>query len=297
MIAMKNRCRLVQVGSRGGVFYYDDTRDGTRRSLRTAHRKEAERLVHALNESDLQPAMTRRVGLAYLAAANPEYARRTWTFVMEDIVKDKKGPTLHRYQTALKDEAVTPLTNLLLVETRAEDLLSVVRAGTVSTNVFLRRLQNHALDIGWLPAPVLPKKKFPKVVHGEKRAIRAEKHPRIVEREKNHERRNCDELCWHRGGSQSDIAGLHGEDIVRERRCFVCSRRKTGHLGGTRLGPAAWGIIDSWPASGPLFPHWIAVREAGRAAEFKQRCSQLGIHGVTLHLYRDAWAERSANVG
>ena len=297
MIAMKNRFRLVQVGSRGGVFYDNDTGDGTRRSLRAAHRQEAERLVHALNESDLQPAMTRRMGLAYLAAADPGYATRTWAYVMQDIVKDKKGPTLHRYQTALKDEALTPLTKLLLVETRAEDLLSVVRAGTVSTNVFLRRLTNHALDIGCLPAPVLPKKKLRKVVHDEERAIRAEEHPRIVEREKNPERRNCDEVCWHRGGSQSDIAGLQGEDIDRERRCFACSRRKTGHLGGMRLGPAAWAIIESLAASGPLFPYWITMHEAGRATEFKQRCSGLGIHGVTLHLYRDAWAERSANVG
>ena len=223
MIAMKNRYRLVQVGSRGGVFYYDDTRDGTRRSLRTANRKEAERLVHALNESELQPAMTRRMGLAYLAAADPGYATRTWAYVMQDIVKDKKGPTLHRYQTALKDEALTPLTKLLLVETRPEDFLAVIRTGTVSTNVYLRRLQNHALDMGWLPAPVLPKKKFPKVVHGEKRAITEEEHQRIIARERNPERRAFYELCWHLGGSQSDIAGLHGEDVDRERRCFTYS--------------------------------------------------------------------------
>jgi integrase len=297
MIAMKNRYRIVQVGSRGGVYYYDDTRDGTRRSLRTTNRQQAQRLVHALNEADAQPAMTRRMGLAYLAAADPAYATRTWQTVMRDIVLDKKGPTLHRYQTALKDQAFTPLTKLLLVETRPEDFLSVVRAGTVSTNVYLRRLQNHALDMGWLPAPVLPKKKFPKVVHGEKRAITADEHARIVEREKNPERRNFYELCWHLGGSQSDIAGLHAEDIDRERKCFVYSRRKTGRLGGMRLGPAAWAIIETLPTTGPLFPYLITVREADRATEFKQRCAGLGIAGVTLHSYRYSWAERSADAG
>jgi hypothetical protein len=52
----------------------------------------------------------------------------------------------------------------------------VLRAGTVSTNVYLGRLQNHCLDLGWLPVHVLPKKKFPKIKHKEQRAITAEEH-------------------------------------------------------------------------------------------------------------------------
>ena len=38
-----------------------------------------------------------------------------------------------------------------------------------------------------------------------------------------------------------------------------------------------------------------SVRESDRATEFKQRCEGLGIDGVTLHSYRYAWAERSAD--
>jgi len=34
-----------------------------------------------------------------------------------------------------------------------------------------------------------------------------------------------------------------------------------------------------------------------RAKEFKQRCIGLGIHGVTLHSYRYAWAERAIIAG
>ncbi len=34
-----------------------------------------------------------------------------------------------------------------------------------------------------------------------------------------------------------------------------------------------------------------------RATEFKQRCIGLGIHGVTLHSYRYAWAERAKVAG
>jgi integrase len=39
------------------------------------------------------------------------------------------------------------------------------------------------------------------------------------------------------------------------------------------------------------------VRAGDRATEFRSRCRQLGITGVTLHSYRYAWAERAKTVG
>ena len=71
----------------------------------------------------------------------------------------------------------------MVVTTLPEDFLAVLRAGTVSTNVYLRRLQNHCLDLGWLPVPVLPKKKFPKIKHKEQRGIMEEEHAKIIARE------------------------------------------------------------------------------------------------------------------
>jgi integrase len=49
-----------------------------------------------------------------------------------------------------------------------------------------------------------------------------------------------------------------------------------------------------------LFPardYLSRVRAGDRATEFKSRCRQLGIVGVTLHSYRYAWAERAKTVG
>ena len=46
-----------------------------------------------------------------------------------------------------------------------------------------------------------------------KRAITEEEHHRIVEREKNPEWKAFYQLCWHLGGSQSDMATLCAEDI------------------------------------------------------------------------------------
>ena len=39
------------------------------------------------------------------------------------------------------------------------------------------------------------------------------------------------------------------------------------------------------------------MRAGDRATEFKQRCRQLKINGVTLYSYRYAWAERARSWG
>lgn len=294
---MKDRYRITCVGSRGGTFYCDDTQTGSRVSLFTKDETEAKRQVQAKNEALRQPHINRKIGLAYLSAADPDLTKRTWRFVMEDIVKDKEGSTLRRYHTALKDPAYALIADKVLVETFPADLLDVLRVGTTCTNVYLRRFQNHALDMGWLPVPVLPKKKFPKIKHKNQRAIQWDEHSRIVEREMNPERRDYYELCWHFGGSQSDVASLKAEDIDYDHHGFCYSRYKTHHLGGTKIGPKAWEIIMRRPKEGPLFPYLCTVREVDRATEFKQRCQGLGIKGVTLHSYRYSWAERSADAG
>jgi integrase len=294
---MKERYRMVVLGNRGGMCYCKDTVTGARTSLNTKDPSEGEKLILHKNEAVEQPHINRKIGLAYLSAADPELVKRDWNFVMEDIVKDKTGSTLKRYKTALKDPAFKLIADKPIVETLSGDLIEVLRVGTTCTNVYLRRFQNHAVDMGWLPVPVLPKKKFPKIKHKDQRAITWDEHCRIIEREKNPERRDYYELCWHFGGSQTDIADLKAEDIDYDGHGFCYSRRKTDNLGGTKIGPKAWEIIMRRPKEGPMFPYLSTVREADRATEFKQRCQGLGIKGVTLHSYRYAWAERSADAG
>ena len=294
---MKERYRIVRLGGRNGMFYCKDKHSGSRTSLKTKDRKTAERLVQHKNEALKNPGINRKIGMAYLSASDPKLATRIWNDVMADIILDKQGPTLHRWQTAIKDPAFDLLRKKVVVVTLAEDFLTVLRLGTVSTNVYLRRLQNHCLDLGWLPVPILHKKKFPEITHKDQRAVTSEEHCRIVAREKNPERRDYYELCWYFGGSQSDIASLDASDLDYENRSFAYDRLKTGNLGGMRIGAKAWEVILRRPRQGPLFPYLITVREADRATEFKQRCFGLGIHGVTLHNYRYAWAERSADNG
>lgn len=52
----------------------------------------------------------------------------------------------------------------------------------------MRRIHNFALDMNWLPVPVIPKRQWPEVRHQQKRAIMLDEHQAIVARETNPER-------------------------------------------------------------------------------------------------------------
>jgi integrase len=185
----------------------------------------------------------------------------------------------------------------VIVETTAEGLLEVLKAGTVSTNVHIRKLHNFCLDMNWLPWGIIPKRQWPKVRYKEKRAITLEEHQKIIAREPNAERRAFYELCWHLGGSQGDIARLRAEDIDRGDRTVSYRRKKTDVPAISFFGEAVEKILRTLLSSGPLFPCLVTVRSGDWATEFKQRCEGLGIHGVSLHSYRYAWAERAKTCG
>src|SRR5581483_4838792 len=169
--------------------------------------------------------------------------------------------------------------------------------GTVSTNVFLRRVHNFALDMGWLPWPVVVKRQWPAIEFKEKRAITLEEHCRIIGREQNPERKAFYQLAWHLGASQSDLAFLEAENIDWEHHAISFERKKTGSVAILRLDYVVEEILRDLPGSGPLFPYLRKVRAGDRATEFKQRCNGLDIKGVTLHSYRYAWAERAKTAG
>ena len=298
---MSDRYRLFQNFARGGNFYIQDNVSGKQESLRTSDRPTAERIFNARNEAARQPAINRGIALAYLRAADPKMVTRTWQQVMDAVLEQKRGETLHRWQTAVKDSAFDCIRQRPVVETTAEDLIRLVNRGTVSTNVYMRRLHNFALDMDWLLKSIVPKRQWPKVVHRPGKAIKAEEHQRIIEREQNPERRAFYELCWHLGGSQTDVAWLSAEDVDWKHQTITYARRK---LAGRNVGPASirFGdavaiVLRGLPSHGPLFPYLRTVRSADRATEFKQRCIGLGIQGVTLHSYRYGWAQRAADAG
>jgi len=299
--AMKQQFGLIQ--RPWGVFYLKNKITGEQTSLKTRDKAEAQRLLQAHNESDSQPHLNLSLARVYLNGADPQLATRTWQEVMEHIVEKKKDETRRRWEVAIKDANFDCIRKLPVAETRPEHFDRALRDGKVSTNVYLRRIHNHALGMEWLLKSVIPRLQWPKPVFKEKRAITAEEHAAIVLREQNTERRDFYELLWHTGAAQSDGACLRAEDINWEART-ICFTRKKLKSRGTSVKPALFrfsaeveAILKRLPAEGQLFPYLCTVRAGDRATEFKQRCVGLGIAGVSLHSYRYAWAERALKCG
>ena len=203
---MSNRYRIYIRGKNSGgkVWMIQDNQTGKRESLRTTDKNEALEMLLLRNRPYQDAGFHAQMARTHLLVSNPENAKRTWQSVMEVAAQDKKGSTKIRWERAIASKPFNHIRNQLVTESTADDFKKVLNAGGVSANMYLRRLQNYAQDMNWLLAPVIAKRAWPKMVHGEKRAITFAEHQRIIEREKNSERRAYYEVCWHVGGAQTD---------------------------------------------------------------------------------------------
>lgn len=281
----------------GGMFYIEDTETRKQESLGTKDRAEATALLNARNEATRQPQLNLQIAKAYLAGTDSGVSTRTWQHAFEAIIAHKRGSTQERWERGSRQSAFDLIRKLVIIETQADHLLACMKAGTVSTNILLRELHNYCLAMNWLSWPIIQRKFWPKFEYKPKRSITADEHRRIIDREKNVELRALYELCWHLGGSQTDMAHLAAENIDWSDRVISYARRKTGSRAFIHFGPAVETILRSLPTQGPLFPKISLWMEKHRAKEFKRRCVGLGIHGVSLHSYRYAWAERAKMCG
>ena len=285
-----------------GTWYAFDNATGNSVTLKTRVRAEAEQKVNAMNETERQPGINLGLARVYLNATDPKLVTRTWQEVMENIVTKKTGVTRHRWETAIKDRNFDCIRKLPVAETRPEHFDRALAGGKVSTNVYLRRIHNHALGMEWLLKSVIPRLQWPKPVFKPKRAITAKEHAAILAREHNSERRDFYELLWHTGASQTDAACLGAQDINWSARTISYTRAKLRSRMGIkpaliRFGAEIEALLKRRPSTGPLFPYLSTVRASDRATEFRQRCQGLNIQGVSLHSYRYAWAERALSCG
>ena len=298
---MKNQFGLIQ--RPWGVYYLKNKVTGEQTSLKTNDRNEAQRLLQAHNDTHSQPHFNLALARVYTNGADPKLGTRTWQEVMDHIVQRKTGETLRRWEVAIKDQNFDCIRNLLVVETRPDQFDRVLADGKVSTNVYLRRIHNHALAMEWLFKSVIPRLLWPKPVFKDKRAVTSEEHTTIVAREGNPERRDFYELLWHTGASQTDAAYLTAEDVDWASSTISYTRKKLKSRGTAikppliRFSAEVTAILKRRPQAGPLFPYLRSVRAGDRATEFKQRCLGLEIKGISLHSYRYAWAERARKCG
>ncbi len=156
---------------RNGVFYWQENDSSKQGTLRTSDRREAERLLNAMNESHRQPTLNLNLARAYLAAHDPKMAKRTWQAVMDEMATHGIPSTQARCARGFRSKAYDSIRNKPLVQTTGEDLLAVIHANGNCVAHYLRRLHNLAVDLGWLPWPILAKRAWPKIRSQSKRAI------------------------------------------------------------------------------------------------------------------------------
>ncbi len=287
---MKLRFSLFR---RGSTFYCEDTSTGKQTSLRTKDEREALTLLNARNESTRQPVLNLQIARTYLAASDSAISTRTWQQAIDALVATKRGSTQQRWLWAGRDKAFVTLRPRTIIATQAEHFLAVLKIGSVSTNVHLRKLHNFCRDMGWLPWPILPKRQWPTIEFKQKRAITPQEHQAILAREPNEETRHFYELLWHFGGSQTDVATLTAENVDWVDHVISYTRNKTGVVSQLHFGEQAAALLGRLPRHGLLFPRIARMQEKHRAKQFNRRCKGMRIQGISLHSYRYAWAERA----
>ncbi len=199
--------------------------------------------------------MNLKIARAYLAAGDPGLLTRTCQQVMDAAGSTKREDALKRWQSAMRDEAFNRIRNLPVLETRAEYLLEVLLRGTVFTNVYLRRIHNFALDMTWLPWPILTRKLWPKVEFKSKRGITREEHDKVLAGERNPEWRAYYQMLWHTGGAQTDVATLTADNVDWNMKLITFNRCKTGSLVQLHFGRELESLLNDLPSDGLLFPN------------------------------------------
>jgi integrase len=219
-------------------FFSFDSETGKRESLQTGDMEEAKRIIRAKNDAATQPAINISIAKAYLVGTDPKLVERTWAFVMQEFCAVKKDSTRLRRERAIKSPAFNFIRNKRLVETTAEDFYNVLKSGGVFTQNILRCLHNLALGMGWILAPVIPPKLWPKIEKKHRRAITLEEHQRILQAENNGERKMYYELLWEIGSAQTDGSKLTTANIDWKNRLLSYHRQKTGELCMLEIGAA-----------------------------------------------------------
>ena len=229
---------------RRGTYYLQDSRTGKQQSLETKDRATASRLLEIKRQTTADPAYNQFIRRACLATQDPLLPKRTWQTVMDQIQTPGKESSKRRYVRAMKAKAYDRLRQVKLVETSAEDFLSILNGGKVSVAHYLKRLHNLALGLGWLAFPILAPRLWPKLHFKPKRAITLAEHQRILAAEKHPERNLYYQLLWEVGASQSDAAMLTAENIDRKSNTLFYSRLKTGEQAELSISRSLAAILE-----------------------------------------------------
>lgn len=286
-----------------GVFYVEDKQTGKQTSLRTKDITTAKRLFTGTNQAAEQPEMNMAMAKVYLSFKAKDMLLRTWDDVMKEMELAYHGSTLQRWRRQMCSVPFQELRKLKLLDTEVRHFHEVLRhprAGSAA-HKWLRIVHNRALDLGWLPVPVCTRRLWPKIPVRKTEALTEEQHRCLVEVQKDDEFRLYLQVLWETGGSQTDIACLHRDNIDMANRRLIFTRGKLKKISKGNvaivIGKGLGRILAQLPQKGPLFPKLSTQTDQVRASRFRKRCDKLGFKDISLHSYRYAWAQRAKSYG
>ncbi len=283
---------------KNGFYYCQDTSTGKQASIGTKDEGRAREHVDALNRGAEAPTLAKKQALAVLSVTDPRMHSRRWSEVMEAVTDTPNDNTRTRREREFRSKIYDLIRDLPIIDTNPEVFRKILSTGRSSPHVYLKLLQNYAVDAGWLDQPVVPKRQWPKKKRArEKRAITRSEHWRILRGERNTERRLFYAFLWETGASQSDAANMNADRIDWRRNVLAFNRCKTGEVCKIGIGTSLKKLLKRLPDKGPLFPKIANSSANHRASEFSRRCRCSGITGVSLHSYRYSWAQRAFEAG
>jgi hypothetical protein len=144
---MSHRYRVFRRG--WGTFYGQDLATGKQESLRTRDTTEAQRPVAARNEGDKAPAFSLQLARVYWRASDPAAATRTRQAVMDEVLRQKTGPTRERWATAIKEAALDAIRDLVVLNASRSTLIGIV------TSVRLPQPANTRSPMLVTPLPIV----------------------------------------------------------------------------------------------------------------------------------------------
>ena len=234
---MKRRYILYR-RKRGGMFYIEDTETRKQESTGTRNRAEATTLLNARNESIRQPQLNLQIAKAYLAGTDSGVSTRTWQNALNAIIETKSGPTQDRWQRAAKQKRIGPDSPSRHYRDAGGASVRLPEGGhgqherSSAETAQLLPFDELAAVADYSQAALAGSR-----IQAQDAPSPAEEHQRIIEREKNPERRSFYELCWHLGGSQTDIANLKAEDIDWPNQTIAYARQKNRQSGHDSFWP------------------------------------------------------------
>jgi integrase len=139
-----------------------------------------------------------------------------------------------RHERVVKTKPMLFLRDKRLIEATADDFFHALSLGTNSTMLFLQTLHNDALGMGWIPGPILPRKRWPKVQKKIRRAVTEAEHQALLAAVTDPEWRLYLKLLWFTGASQTDGTTLTSDNLDWTNRVLTYHRAK---LDGRSLPP------------------------------------------------------------